>query len=101
MEILLEPGGEGESAFGGIGLTLGRWQGALVASEVIEGGPAWGAGIRRGDRIVAVEGAAVGPNDLRSVVERVRGPVGTPVVLDLVRDGTWFRAAPLRAELRF
>ena len=101
VEIVLAPGGEGESAFGGVGLTLGRTRDAVVVAEVIEGGPGWSAGIRRGDRLVAVEGVAVAPADLAAAIDRVRGPVGTPVVLDLVRDGTWYRAAPLRAEIRF
>ena len=101
IEIVLAPGGDAASAFGGIGITLGRTRDALVAAEVIPGGPGWEAGIRGGDRIVAVEGVAVGPGDLRATMERVRGPVGTPVVLDLVRDGSWFRAAPVRAEIRF
>ncbi len=102
LEIVLTPGeNEGEQAFGGVGITLGAWRGALVAADVVEGGPGWEAGVRRGDRILAVDGAAVDAKQVGAVAERIRGPVGTPVLLDLVRGESYFRAAPLRAELRF
>jgi len=101
VEITLTAGGEGQTAFGGVGITLGLLRGALVAASVIEGGPGWEAGVRAGDRIVAVDGVAVDAGSMAAAVERIRGPVGTPVALDLVRGDVWFRATPLRAELRF
>jgi len=104
VEVRLAPGDSlGEDAFGGIGLTLGaNRRRELIAAGVVVGGPAFSAGVRRGDRIVAIDGAPLSQGaGLREAVERIRGQVGTPVTLDLIRDGVPFRAVAVRAELRY
>lgn len=103
-EVRLSPGDSlGEEAFGGIGLTLGaNRQRAVVAAGVVTGGPAFSAGVRRGDLVAAIDGVPLPPGEgLRAAVERIRGQVGTPVTLDLVRDGVRFRVVAVRAELRY
>lgn len=89
----------GQSAFGGIGMTLMPMGGGVGVAWVIEGGPAWEAGVRRGDRIVAIDGTPT--TDVGGAVGKVRGPVGTAVVLSLVRGDVPFRAVALRTEVRF
>jgi len=103
-EVRLTPGDSlGEEAFGGIGLTLGaNRQRAVVAASVVTGGPAFSAGVRRGDLIAAIDGVPLPPGaGLRQAVEQIRGQVGTPVTLELVRDGVRFRVVAVRTELRY
>ena len=69
-------------------------RGALV-NDVRPGSPAADAGVRRGDVIVAFNGAAVGDsNSLRNMIARTQP--GTPVTFTVVRDG---RELQLRATL--
>ena len=59
------------------------------ALRVVEGpeGPARRAGLREGDRIASIDGDPVRTLVLEEVVERLRGPVGSEVELEIVRDG--------------
>jgi carboxyl-terminal processing protease len=71
----------------GIGVDVGVEDGQVVVIAPIEGSPAARAGILAGDVILAVDGVPVGQDDLEYMVGRMRGPVGTRVVLDLRRQG--------------
>jgi protocatechuate 3,4-dioxygenase beta subunit len=109
VELRLQPappGDDGPDAkpFGGVGLTLGPTRDGVLAFGVVEGGPAFEAGIRNGDRIHEVDGLPVDGRPIDELVARIRGPVGTPVVFDLSRPsagGARFRAVAVRAELHF
>ena len=61
---------------------------AVVVGGLADGGPAEQAGVRTGDRIVAVEGEEV--TDLASLWRKVWsvGPAGAPVALRIARDET-------------
>src|SRR5947209_2041704 len=75
-------------------LGLREVRGALVR-EVQPGSPAAGAGVRRGDVIVAFNGAPVSDdNSLRNMIARTQP--GTPVAFAVIRDG---RELQLRATL--
>ncbi len=50
-------------------------------------GPAWKAGIRAGDRIVAVDGRSTQGVELNQVVQWLRGPEGTAVSVGIRRPG--------------
>jgi serine protease Do len=66
-------------------LKLGERQGALVA-EVVPGGPAAKAGIRRGDVIVGFNGESIkSSHDLPAIVAKT--PVGEEASITLYRDG--------------
>src|SRR5919198_1202958 len=78
-------------------LGLREVRGALV-NEVQPGSPAAGAGVRRGDVIVAFNGAPVGDyNSLRNMVARTQP--GTPVTFTVVRDGRELQLHATLAEL--
>jgi C-terminal peptidase prc len=56
----------------------------LLLLSVIQGSPAEAAGLRAHDAVVAVDGRPVTAEEGLAVVERVRGPAGTEVVLQVV-----------------
>jgi carboxyl-terminal processing protease len=57
----------------------------LRISEPFENQPAWTAGLRRGDLVLAVDGESLVGSDLTAAVNKVRGPKGTQVVLTISR----------------
>lgn len=69
-----------------LGVFVTENEDALVVGGVADGGPAERAGVRAGDRIVAVQGEEVG--DLATLWRRVwaAGPAGAPVEVQLARD---------------
>jgi carboxyl-terminal processing protease len=52
--------------------------------------------LKRGDRIVAVDGASVQGKSLRDVIDRISGPAGTSVRVKVRRSGV---AAPIKADI--
>jgi carboxyl-terminal processing protease len=77
-----------DGAYSGVGLSAERRDGEIVVVQVDPDGPAGEAGIRAGDRIVAVDGTPTAGLDLGRVVTRIRGPEGTEVRLAVEgRDG--------------
>jgi carboxyl-terminal processing protease len=71
-----------------VGVEVKRGEGAVEIVRVIEGGPARAAGLAAGDRLVEIDGWLVSGATLDAVVGRLRGLVGTPVVLVVERAGT-------------
>lgn len=61
---------------------------AAEAVNVIGGGPAEEAGVKRGDRITKIDGDAVAGLTLAEVVARLRGPVGSQVMLTISQSGS-------------
>lgn len=53
--------------------------------EPFENQPAWNAGVRRDDLILAVNGESVVGTDLTSAVQKIRGPKGSTATLTLLR----------------
>jgi carboxyl-terminal processing protease len=74
-------------SFGGVGLQLSSdpRDGSIVVDEPVVASPAWRAGIQTGERITAVDGAAVQGRALRDVVALLRGRPDTPVTVELAR----------------
>jgi carboxyl-terminal processing protease len=69
----------------GLGLRLGVRGETLAVVAVTPGGPAEEAGIRIGDRLVAVDGRRVGPRDPGLAAALLEGPEGSEVTLRLAR----------------
>jgi regulator of sigma E protease len=66
-----------------------------VVDRVADDAPADDMGLRTGDRIVAVDGVRVPPDDIS---ERIRGSEGRPITLTVVRDGRRLQLGPARPE---
>ena len=74
-------------SFSGIGAQLGMKEGLPVIIAPIDDSPAAEAGIKPGDIILGVDGEDVTSLTLDEIVDKVRGPAGTEVVLTLLREG--------------
>jgi carboxyl-terminal processing protease len=59
----------------------------LLVLRPLPDGPAFAAGIRAGDRIVAIEGQSTQGLSLKDDVERIRGKPGTSVTLTIEHQG--------------
>ncbi|MEZ4673435.1 MAG: S41 family peptidase [Caldilineaceae bacterium] len=74
-------------SFEGIGARV-EWDeeaDTLRISEPFENQPAWTAGLRRGDLVLAVDGESLVGSNLTEAVKKVRGPKGSMVVLSIQR----------------
>src|SRR5262245_20544739 len=83
----LEMQEETRGSFGGIGIRIGVEDGQVVIVEPMEGTPASKAGLKQGDRIVKIDGQPTQGMTLQEAVRRMRGPVGSRLVLSVVRSG--------------
>jgi len=70
--------------FEGIGAELGVKEKNVVVVAPLDGSPAKKAGVRPGDIIVKVDGDYISGMSLNQVVDKIRGPKGTEVVLTIV-----------------
>ncbi len=73
--------------FFGIGATLGVENGLPIIVTPFDGSPADQSGVKAGDIIIEVDGQDVTSWSLREIVDVIRGPEGTEVVLTLLREG--------------
>ncbi|MEF3273169.1 MAG: S41 family peptidase [Chloroflexus sp.] len=86
--------------FEGIGIYVGKRNGELLILALIEGSPAAAAGLRAGDRIMAVDGMDITGWTIDELVARVRGPAGTSVTLEVNRrDAGLLRFTITRARI--
>lgn len=77
-----------DSSFEGIGAILTKRGHDTIVESPIEGQPAAKAGLRSGDVIIAVNKQDVRGLSLQKVVNKIRGPKGTLVVLTVHRSDT-------------
>ena len=76
-----------EGSFFGIGIIISRRDGKVTVIAPMAGTPAARMGLRTGDVIRAVDGVETEDRTLDEVVDTVRGPEGSPVVLTIQRPG--------------
>src|SRR6056297_150963 len=72
--------------FGGLGIEVTQEDGFVKVVSPIDGTPADEAGIEAGDFITHVDGEAVLGLTLDEAVELMRGPVGSEIVVTVVRE---------------
>lgn len=73
--------------FGGLGIEVTQEEGFVKVVSPIDGTPASEAGIEAGDFITHVDGESVLGLTLDSAVDLMRGPVGSEIVITVVREG--------------
>lgn len=97
----LDPGEEPRVELVGIGAVLQARGDALVLVQVVEGGGAAEAGLVPGDGILAIDGVAAVRLGFAGGVERIRGPEGTVVQLQVRRgrDGAVLEVPTPRRRL--
>jgi carboxyl-terminal processing protease len=74
--------------FGGLGIEVTMEEGAVKVVTPIDDTPAAKAGVLAGDLIVALDGEQVQGLTLQEAVEKMRGPVNTPIMLTIQRAGS-------------
>ncbi|GAA6165859.1 S41 family peptidase [Pelagimonas sp. KU-00592-HH] len=73
--------------FGGLGIEVTQEDGFVKVVSPIDGTPADSAGIEAGDFITHVDGESVLGLTLDQAVEKMRGPVGSEIVITVAREG--------------
>ena len=73
--------------FAGVGLVVGTRDDQLTVIAPMDGSPAALAGMKPLDRIVAVDGEKTEHMTLDEILHRLRGNIGTPVTLSVLRKG--------------
>jgi carboxyl-terminal processing protease len=81
----LQVGTSGE--FGGLGIEVGMEDGFVKVIAPIDDTPAQRAGVQAGDLIIRLDSKPVKGLTLHQAVNIMRGKVGTPILLTVVRDG--------------
>jgi len=73
-------------SFGGVGIEIGIRKGVLTVIAPLENTPASRAGLKAGDQILAIDGKSTENLSLEEAVMKIRGEVGTKVVLTIMRE---------------
>ncbi len=85
-----------EGEYGGLGLEVTMDRGVVLVVSPIRGTPGERAGIRPGDYITHIDGKPILGLTLDEAVEKMRGPVGEPITLTIMRKG---EEEPIEVEL--
>jgi len=85
-----------EGNFVGLGIELKAADGALQIVKVITGSPAEKAGIRGGDRIIAVDGRSTNSMNTDEAADMLQGPEGSVCRVTVVHPGTQARNIAVR-----
>ncbi len=73
--------------FGGLGIEVTMEDELVKVVSPIDDTPASKAGVLAGDKISKIDGENVRGLSLQDAVEKMRGPVNTPIVLTIIREG--------------
>ena len=73
--------------FGGLGIEVTQEEGFVKVVSPIDGTPADDAGLEAGDFITHVDGESILGFTLDEAVDLMRGPVGSEIVVTIVREG--------------
>jgi carboxyl-terminal processing protease len=73
--------------YGGIGIEVTTEDGAVKVISPMDDSPAVRAGIKTGDKLIAVDGVSILGLPLDEAVKKMRGPVGTAIDVTVAREG--------------
>ncbi|MCI2399898.1 S41 family peptidase [Aliiroseovarius subalbicans] len=74
-------------SFGGLGIEVTQEEGFVKVVSPMDGTPADAAGVQSGDFITHVDGEGLLGLTLDEAVELMRGPVGSEIIITVVREG--------------
>lgn len=77
---------ETSGEFGGLGIEISLQNGILTIISPIEDTPAWKAGIKPGDKVIAIDGKSTKNLSLVEASQMMRGKRGSKIVLRIVRE---------------
>jgi carboxyl-terminal processing protease len=86
-EVFKEMQVETEGQFGGLGIEVTIHENILTVVAPIEDTPAHKAGVQAGDKIIKVDDKPTKDMTLVEAVRLMRGPVGSPITITVVREG--------------
>lgn len=87
---------QNKGEFGGLGIEVTMENGVVKVVSPIDDTPAARAGIQAGDLIVEIDGKQVMGMTISEAIEKMRGTVGTEILLTIVRKGV---KEPLKVKL--
>ena len=82
--------------FGGLGIEITMEDGVVKVVSPIDDTPAAKAGMQSGDLIIGVDGESIRGLTINESVSKLRGPVGSKVIITVVRD----KKDPYEVEIR-
>ncbi len=74
-------------AFGGVGIEIGKRDGAVTVIAPIVDSPAYKAGIKAGDKVLRVDSKSISDLSIEEAVNLIRGKKGTKVILTISSNG--------------
>jgi carboxyl-terminal processing protease len=84
-----------KGSFEGVGMEIDIKNGQLQVVAPLEGTPAQKAGLRPGDRILAINSTSTADLTVDEAVNMIRGPKGTEVILTIFREG-WQKSKEIK-----
>lgn len=84
-----------KGSFEGVGMEVGIKKNQLQVVSPLDGSPAQNAGLRAGDKILAINGTSTTDLSIDEAVNLIRGPKGTSVTLTVIRTG-WDKSKEIK-----
>lgn len=86
VEVFKEFESETSGEFAGLGIEMSIQNGILTIISPIEDTPAWIAGVKPGDKVIAIDGKSTKGLSLVEASQLIKGKNGTKVVLKIIRE---------------
>lgn len=87
-----------KGSFGGIGIVFGKRGNDFVVISALEDNPGAKAGIKSGDIITAVDKETTSNMNMEQLADKIRGPIGTSIELELKDKNNNLRSVKLMRE---
>jgi len=89
-----------DGSFGGVGIQIEKRGDYITVIAPVKNTPAYQAGLKPGDRILAVDGNSLVGASTETAISLIRGKPGTKVTLTLDREGEVFQVTLERALIK-
>lgn len=85
--------------YGGLGVSVLKGPKHIIISLPYEGGPGQKAGLKVGDKLVAIDGVNIVGATMQTISDYMRGRPGTTVEVTVLRDGVKKKMTVIREEI--